>query len=332
MSVYKPFTTSDIIITPFEVNKSFIFNGGSELTSSNVDIERYLGENIPQEIWISGSLPTGQLSVLNKKLVYDSIKQLYYSNYLVSSSGSPASTASFNLDGTITGIAPTTNYYNYLSSTTNINRFFPTESGAKIGIASIPSNLFGENIKPGSFSLTSTQGTISDDTEGNLIFSSSIWSASAHHVGNIIYEHGISIWNKKLFGLLDGYHYVSYGVPSSTLPVGIYGGIFNSFFDDNVTCSFESTITLYESQYKCTARPSEFLSTLNPTIISGSKSCPENITSQLYDFATGSYFTPYVTTVGLYNNNKELIAVGKLAQPLDMSDTTDTTILINLDL
>jgi hypothetical protein len=78
--------------------------------------------------------------------------------------------------------------------------------------------------------------------------------------------------------------------------------------------------------------PNEFLFTQNPTIISGSKSCPENITSTLYDFATGSYFTPYVTTVGLYNNDKELVAVGKLAQPLDMSDTTDTTILVNLDL
>ena len=105
-----------------------------------------------------------------------------------------------------------------------------------------------------------------------------------------------------------------------------------AFIDNDVTCSFKSNITLYEAQYKCTARPSEFLFTLNPSIISGSQACPENITNTLYDFATGSYFTPYVTTVGLYNNDKELVAVGKLAQPLDMSDTTDTTILVNLDL
>ena len=50
------------------------------------------------------------------------------------------------------------------------------------------------------------------------------------------------------------------------------------------------------------------------------------------DFATGSYFSPYVTTVGLYNNDKELLAVGKLAQPLPLSSTTDTNIIINLDL
>lgn len=342
MSVYKSFTTSDIIVTPFEVNKSFSFKGG-ELTGSNVGIDRYFGQNIQSKLWISGSNPTGDISSLNKELVYDSIKQLYYTNFISNASGSQASTASFvstpfipnfstaSLQNVLIGERDTTNYYNYLSSTIDINRNFPTNLNDVIGIASIPSNLFGEYIKPGSFNLTSASGSITDDSEGNLVFSSLPWSASNFHIGNIIYEHGIAVIDKQRFGLLDGYGYVSYGIPSS-LPVGIYGGIFNSFFDHNITCSFNSTITLFESQYKCTANPNEFLFTLNPSIISGSQSCPENITNTLYDFATGSYFTPYVTTVGLYNNNKELIAVGKLAQPLDMSDVTDTTILVNLDL
>ena len=342
MSVYKPFTTSDIIVTPFEVNKSFSFKGG-ELTGSNVGIDRYFGQNIQSELWISGSNPTGDISVLNKELVYDSIKQLYYTNFISNASGSQASTASFvatpfipNFKTAISqsvliGERDTTNYYNFLSSTIDVNRNFPININDIIGIASIPSNLFGEYIKPGSFNLTSASGSITDDSEGNLVFSSVTWGASNFHVGNIIYEHGIAIIDKQRFGLLDGYGYVSYGVPS-TLPVGIYGGIFYSFFDHNITCSFDSTVTIFESQYKCTANPNEFLFTLNPTIISGSQSCPTNVTSTLYDFATGSYFTPYVTTVGLYNNDKELVAVGKLAQPLDMSDTTDTTILVNLDL
>ena len=95
----------------------------------------------------------------------------------------------------------------------------------------------------------------------------------------------------------------------------------------NITCSFESTITLYETQYKCTVRENEYNFSQNPTIISGSSN-----SGQMLDFATGSYFTPYVTTVGLYNNNKELVAVGKLAQPLPLSTTTDTNIIINLDM
>ena len=323
MSVFKPFSPADLIVTPFEVDKTFTFKG-RELIDSNVGIERYIGKNLQESIWVSGSNSTGQSSLENKQLIYDSIKQLYYTNFLSSPSGSPASTASFSSSvfvpdfstaatlGVLTGEQNTTNNINYLSSTININRTFPTESNAEIGAISIPSNLFGEYIKPGSFSLTSISGSITDDTEGNLLFSSSIHSISDKHVGNIIYEHGMSIIISESF---DSY--------SSSL---------NSFIDNDITCSFKSNITLYEAQYKCTARPNEFLFTLNPSVISGSQACPENITNTLYDFATGSYFTPYVTTVGLYNNDKELVAVGKLAQPLDMSDTTDTTILVNLDL
>jgi hypothetical protein len=52
----------------------------------------------------------------------------------------------------------------------------------------------------------------------------------------------------------------------------------------------------------------------------------------LYDFATGSFFTPYVTMVGLYDNSYNLLAIAKLAQPLPTSAVTDTSILVNLDL
>ena len=45
MSIFKPFLTSDTIVSPFKVNKSFTFQG-NELTSSNVEIDRYIGVNI----------------------------------------------------------------------------------------------------------------------------------------------------------------------------------------------------------------------------------------------------------------------------------------------
>ena len=92
----------------------------------------------------------------------------------------------------------------------------------------------------------------------------------------------------------------------------------------NVTCSFSSSYTLFETQYKCTIGADEFNYSSNPSIISGSE-------GQMYDFATGSYFAPYVTTVGLYDESYNLLAVGKLAKPLPTSRTTDTTILINFD-
>ena len=78
MSVYKPFTTSDIIVTPFEVNKSFSFKG-NELTGSNVSIDRYIGQNITSSLFISGSNPTGFITIQDKKLLYDSIKEVWNS-------------------------------------------------------------------------------------------------------------------------------------------------------------------------------------------------------------------------------------------------------------
>jgi hypothetical protein len=69
----------------------------------------------------------------------------------------------------------------------------------------------------------------------------------------------------------------------------------------------------------------EFNFTLNPSAISSSTD------GTVYNFITASYFNPYVTTVGLYDENQNLLAIGKLSQPLPTSPTTDTTILINID-
>jgi hypothetical protein len=94
---------------------------------------------------------------------------------------------------------------------------------------------------------------------------------------------------------------------------------------NDTTCSFSSSYTIYETQYKATINENEFNFSQNPSLISGSTD------GTLYGFVTSSYFQPYVTTVGMYNEAQELLAVGKLSQPLPLSRTTDTTILINLD-
>jgi hypothetical protein len=317
MSIFKSFITSDVIVSPFKVNKSFTFKG-NELTGSNVEIDRYLGKNIISSLWVSGSNPTGYIDIQDQFLVYRSIRELYYSNYIFGINGSPANTASFNNDGTITGLPYEPSYYNYLSTTLNPNRYFPTGSNDTIGVISIPSNLFGEYLKPGTVSISNGTTTFTDDGEGNMI------SGSLKY-GDVIYEHGMIILTSNGISGSIGYGAGVYGS-------GVYGlssiNYISTFItSSNITCSFESTIILYESQYKCTLRENEFNFSQNPTIVSGSAN-----SGIIYDFATGSYFSPYVTTVGLYNNNYELIAVGKLAQPLPTSAVTDTTILVNLDL
>jgi len=312
MSIFKPFITSDVIVSPFKVNKSFTFTG-NELTGSNVQIDRFLGKNITASLWVSGSNNTGYITTQSSQLVYRSIKELYYSNYIGGENGAPAATASFNNDGTITGFAYTPNYYNYLSNTLTASRYFPTGSDEIVTVISIPSNLFGEYLNPGTISITSASLNLYDDGLGNLI-------SSSKKVGDVIYEHGIiTITNSGTTPY------------SSTLP--------NNFYSGSLTCSFESTVTIHETQYKCTIRENEFNFSNNPSLTSGStaisndsgSSFPQPGSGKLNDNVTGSYFSPYITTIGLYNNNKELLAVAKLAQPLPVSSVTDTSILINFD-
>ena len=101
--------------------------------------------------------------------------------------------------------------------------------------------------------------------------------------------------------------------------------ITNFISSSNVTMSFSSTYNIFETQYKCTVRESEFNFSLNPSLLSGSTN------EVIYSFATGSTFSPYVTTIGLYNDDQELLAVAKLSQPLPSSNTTDMNLLVNLD-
>lgn len=297
MSAYKQFLTSDIIISPFGVNKAFSFKQSE--WGTDVQIDKFIGTSGSFEF---NQDTTGVLNTEYQVLVYNSVKELYYSNFLTQSYGDIVSTASIFLGETAEGdvLVGSTNstgrYFNYLQSTLTASRYFPTGSGAQVGVVSVSSKLFGNYIQPYSFNYTFVSGsthTITDDGEGNLV------SASVN-VGNIIYTHGMAILTDA--GLASG-----------------------SVAATNTTCSFSSSLTIYETQYKCTIRENEFNFSLNPSLISGSTD------GTVYGYVTGSYFSPFVTTIGLYDEFQNLLAVGKLAQPLPTTATTDTTILINLD-
>jgi hypothetical protein len=326
MGAYKQFLASDIIITPFEVNKSFTFKGNA-LTGSDVGIDRFVGSNITGSLFNPLSDPTtGFITTQYQRLVYNSIEELYYSNYSNSTSsfGSPAATASLIPGSDPSGdvfVGPASSagrYWNYPQTTLTFEHYFPVSQSDIIGVLSIPVRLFGNYIQPNSFVWTSDSGSVYDDGQGNLIFSS-----SGEICGNIFYPHGIAV--------LTGTTYTSGGTyGSGTYGTSSYGdvnpvSVLNFVTSSNVTCSFSSSLTLFETQYKCTSRQNEFNFSLNPTILSGST---DDIP---YSFATGSYFTPYVTTVGLYDEAQNLVAVGKLSQPLPLSPITDTTILVNID-
>ena len=328
MSAWKQFLASDIIVNPFVVNKGFTFYGSQGygysiygtsvygatvdggFADSNVGIDRFLGENVN---WFEDQSTTGVLSTQYTALIYNSVKQLYYSNFLSSSTGDnvaqpvifPGAGPSGSGDVLIGGVESPL-YDNFLQNTLVPNRYWPTGSNEQIAVISIPSKIYGEYITPNSFILQypTLNSTITDDGQGNLNISSSAGGFNGY-IGNIIYTHGMAI------------------LTDNTLP-DILGYTLDDYVtENNVTCSFSSSMTIYETQYKCTIRESEFNATLNPSARDSEGNLKDNV--------TGSFFSPYVTTVGLYDELQNLLAVGKLAQPLPTSDTTDTTILVNLD-
>jgi len=370
MSAWKQFLASDIIINPFVVNKSFTFTSGTgsgqfaylgytssisgEIIDKNaVGINRFIGRNGDYFLSSSTAYLTGQLTSslsgsvpsyladftqYNQVLVYNSVKQLYYTNFISSSTGDNVATASIFLgsnpsgDVLVGGVASPL-YDNFLQSTLLPDRFFPTASNAEIGVISIPSKLYGEYIVPNSFRLTSGSINLVDDGEGNIIVESTL-----EQYGNIIYTHGMIVLTATSSGVLyGGYGLAVYGV-SEYGQASTSGGSITGYINGPVTCSFSSSLTIYEAQYKCTLRESEFNATLNPSAQTSGSLLTVNSSSfyqrgdgTLSNNVTGSYFSPYVTTVGLYDEAQNLLAVGKLAQPLPTSNTTDTTILINID-
>ena len=82
MSTYKQFTSKDVIITPFSLGKKFAYVG-DEIISSNVEIDFFQGNNTTSLFELTD--PTGLINTQYKKLVYNNIKQLYYTNFIPNS-------------------------------------------------------------------------------------------------------------------------------------------------------------------------------------------------------------------------------------------------------
>ena len=101
--------------------------------------------------------------------------------------------------------------------------------------------------------------------------------------------------------------------------MAVYTGSFN--------INFRNEHTIYENFVKCTVEESEYNLSYNPTLLSDKT----NVSSSLVNFTTGSDFRPYVTTLGLYNEQNELLMVAKFGKPIPVSSETDMTFLVKYD-
>jgi len=91
---------------------------------------------------------------------------------------------------------------------------------------------------------------------------------------------------------------------------------------------YKSTKKITQYEILCTVGPDELNATQNPTIV-------DTTDTKRYiakPFVTGSEFSPYTTTIGLYNEFGDLLAVGKLAKPVKRNQNMDTTYVVKFDL
>lgn len=154
----------------------------------------------------------------------------------------------------------------------------------------------GEYLDQETTSEIQYKANIVDDGEGNLYFENSI---PRQYVGNIIYPHGQVILTKKVVA-----HYLSYYI--------------------NPNLEWQSNHPIFTHNYHCKLKASEFNYSSNRSTLDAN-------TGELAENINREEFTPYITTVGLYNDLNELIAVAKLGQPIPKSVDTDMTIVVKLD-
>ena len=168
-----------------------------------------------------------------------------------------------------------------------------------------------------------TAGILLDDGEGNLYLSGS----NVLRVGDIIYPHGMVIITNPTYWSTVG---------------GMLLGTREQ--QTEVTVSFRNTLPIFTHNYHCRIRDFEYNYTYNPSALSGSIGTVYNSDGEIYSTSgsinkgdrqnniTGSIFQPYITTIGLYNDANELIAVGKTGQPIPKSANTEMTIIVKIDI
>ena len=160
-----------------------------------------------------------------------------------------------------------------------------------------------------------SNAAISVDPSFHLAVSES-WNQS-NKVGNVFYDHGIAVISTP------------YVMAKNYLPgiAGVDSGYSYSTNHTNSRIKFQGQHRIKEHLYICNILDGEYNATYNPT----ARTNYDLKNEELHPYTTHSEFNPYITTIGLYNDRYELVAVGKLAQPVKNQDDYDNTFQVRFD-
>ncbi len=136
-------------------------------------------------------------------------------------------------------------------------------------------------------------GYLSNRTEGGT-------ALQTQFVGNVFNKHGIVLFSSADYRV-------------------------NDLLETPFTASYKSTVTIHELGVTTRLDAGDFNMSNNVTLTKDN--------NQTYrGFVSGSDFSPYITTIGLYNDAGQLLAIGKLAQPIKKRSDVDMNFLIRVDL
>jgi hypothetical protein len=120
-----------------------------------------------------------------------------------------------------------------------------------------------------------------------------------NRVGNIFYDQGIVVYSPYQNELVS------------------------SSFSKNFTLSYKSSLDIEQSKYYINIPMNDYNTSTNPSLYDS--------TGSLLSFATGSEFTPYITTIGLYDSSYNLVAVAKLGTPVPKRNDIDLNFEVKFD-
>ena len=342
MSAFKQLTRQDFYVSDYLAKKSW-YASGSYLTDFKIETLRGFSGSTPGYTY-----PNDLRNNRYQKLVFDSITHNFYKITSGSVSGSTIFSGSYDVDFQTTLD---------LSGSRIINE--------EIAVISIPRDVAGIGIDPNSFKLEPTfettdkyiiDGFAIDSFDGgnqyvediNYWYNSNPLDCEDYIISESNYvdessEHYInSSSDQQRVEIIDdgeGRLIISGADDNCTRPERPVGDIIYNkglaIITDPVVARYYSTYSRHKVTWKskqpiytynihCTVREAEMNHTFNPSALTGSD-------NTVRDNITGSEFRPYITTVGLYNEASELLAVAKTNRPIPKSENVDMTFVIKLD-
>ena len=172
-----------------------------------------------------------------------------------------------------------------------------------------------------------------ESTSGNILHSNAQAGDTTVKAGLLFYQAGIAVISASVFlqntsGILhtDMDHTDMNAAENSIIDV-MSGSAISASCDALrqriYNLSFNNTTELNSTVYFCRAHHNEFNYSTNPTYLSSSKLVVKNNASD----------TPvsYISTVGLYSADNELLAVAKVSEPLKKDPSNELTLRVRLD-